>query len=138
MLVVRGATRVVAIAGLAAGCVSHAVGTPSSNDVVSAAGGATVVTAQELARSTPQGMLLDALQRVRPLMLRSRGASPPLVSVDGSAPAELSLLRTIQTSTVREVRLLRASSSVGIVGIAPNGDVIASDVIVVTTWKGGR
>jgi len=71
-------------------------------------------------------------------MLRSRGASPPLVSVDGSAPAELSLLRTIQTSTVREVRLLRASSSVGIVGIAPNGDVIASDVIVVTTWKGGR
>jgi hypothetical protein len=70
-------------------------------------------------------------------MLVSRGGTTPRVSVDGSPPADLSLLRTIEASAVREVRLQRASSSVGHAAIAVNGDVIVGDVIVVMTRHGG-
>jgi hypothetical protein len=77
---------------------------------------------------------MDALQQLRPYWLAARGA-PPLVSVDGSAPADLASLRLIPVSTVYEVRLQRASSGVGRSTIMPNGDVIVGDVIVVLTRK---
>jgi hypothetical protein len=96
-----------------------------------------VVTAQEMARFVRQGSLMDALKQLRPSMLNARG-SVPLVSVDGSPPVEASLLHLIPASNVREVRLQRASSSVGHIIIAPNGDVVAGDVILVTTWEGVR
>ena len=70
--------------------------------------GSSVVTAQELAGLLRQGSLMEALERLRPFMLVSRGTTPR-VSVDGSPPAELSLLRAIPASVVREVRLQRSS-----------------------------
>jgi hypothetical protein len=78
---------------------------------------------------------MEALERLRPFMLASRGTTP-WVSIDGSPPVEISVLGTIASSQVREVRLLRSSSSVGHVITAPNGDVIVADIIAVTTWHG--
>lgn len=135
MLFARYATTAFIFAGVAAGCATHVVRTPSSSAVTTGASASTVVTSQELAGTIRQGSLMDALERLRPFMLVSRG-STPWVSVDGSPPAELSLLRAIPASAVREVRLLRSSSSVGHVITAPNGDVIVADLIVVTTWQG--
>src|SRR5688572_17595156 len=101
---------VLAIGVLATGCGTHAGVTPSSRAPTIAAAASTVVAGEELARVAPQGSLMDALARARPsFMLRSRGTTP-LVSVDGSAPAELSVLRMIEVSAVREVRLQRSSS----------------------------
>ena len=124
MLFARWAAVAAAVA--AAGCATHPVRTPRSSDVTSGASASTVVTAQELAGIAVQGSLMHALERLRPFMLSSRG-STPWVSLDGSPPAELSLLQTIPASAVREVRLLRSSSSVGHVITAPNGDVIVAD-----------
>jgi hypothetical protein len=137
MVFARCATTALAAVGLAAGCAT--VGGPSrrSDEAKVGASASAVVTAQELGRLMTQGSLMDALVRLRPYMLSARGTKP-LVSVDGSPLAELSLLQMIPASTVREVRLLRSSSSVGHATIAPNGDVIVGDVIVVTTWQGSR
>ena len=137
MVFARRATIVLAVAGLAAGCATGSVQTRRSDEARGSASASAVVTAQELGRLMTQGSLMDALERLRPAMLRARGAAP-LVSVDGSPPSELSVLRMIPASTVREVRLLRSSSSVGRASIAPNGDVIVVDVIAVTTRQGGR
>ncbi len=127
MLLARCAMTAFAVAGLAAGCATHPVRAPRSSEVTTGASASTVVTAKELAGLVRQGSLMDALERLRPFMLASR-RTPPRVSVDGSPPAELSLLRMIPASEVREVRLLRASSSVR----------HTTDVIVVSTWQGGR
>ena len=133
----RRAATALAVAGLATGCATRTVKTPTSNDATTG-GTATVLTAHELSRLASQGSLMDALERLRPSMLVSRGTAPPWVSIDGSPLGELSLLRTIAASMVREVRLQRASSGAGRPVIAPNGGVIIGDVIAVTTWEGGR
>ncbi len=136
MLFARCATAL-AVASLIAGCATRPVMNRSSSEVTDGVSASTVVTAQELGGIIRQGSLMDALQRLRPFMLVSRGTTP-WVSVDGAPPAELSLLSAIPASEVREVRLLRSSSSVGHVITAPNGDVIVADLIVVTTRRGGR
>ena len=122
---------------LAAACATHARGTPSWNEAAVDGSSSTMVTAQELARFGREGSLMDALKRLRPVMLAGRGAAP-WVSVDGSPPVELALLRTIQASDVRDVRLERASSGTRAPVVAPNGDLISADVIVVRTSPGGR
>lgn len=131
MLFARQATTRLAFAALAAGCATGPGTTPRPDNGPSA----TVVTSEELARLGQEGTLMDALKRLRPSMLVSRGATPR-VSVDGSPPADLSLLRAISASVVREVRLQRASSNVGRAAIGPNGEVIVGDLIVVVTWAG--
>ena len=123
-------------AGFAA-CVTGSGPARSSRDAIDHASSITMVTGEELARLGEHRTLMDALEQLRPSMLTSSGR-PPRVSVDGSPPAELSFLRTISASQVREVRLQRASSSVGHSIIESNGDVVAGDVIVVTTSRGGR
>jgi hypothetical protein len=125
---------------MAAGLVACATGSgPArrSGDATDTAASISVVTRDELVRFGEHRTLMDALERLRPSMLGLSGR-PPRVSLDGSPPAELSLLRTISVSQVREVRLQRASSSVGHSAIASNGAVVVGDVIVVTTWRGGR
>jgi hypothetical protein len=115
---------------LSIGCVArpnpgrHAEGAFSS--------GNSVVTAAELARYTPGTSLLDALQRLRPSLLHPRGASA-LVSIDGTAPTDQGVLSTIAVSAVAEVRLLRATNSVGKPAILRNGDVTVGDVLLVVT-----
>ena len=133
-MLLRRATCVLALTSLAAGCATHRPTTRGSNDADGASPSA-VLTGEELARFVKRGSLMDALQQRRPFWLATRG-SPPLVSVDGSAPSELSTLRLIPVSTVREVRLQRSSSGVGRSTILPNGDVIVGDVIVVLTRRG--
>lgn len=123
------------VAGLAAGCSARVTARTSTRESEGASG-YTVVTATELARNGRHGSLMDALERLRPSMLISRGATP-MVSVDGSPASDLSILRMIATSDVREVRLSRASSSVARSAILPNGDVVVGDLIVVTTLRGG-
>ena len=122
-------------AGLA-GCVTGSGPARRSRSATDYAASKDVVTREELVRFGEHRTLMEALERVRPTMLGLSGR-PPRVSLDGSPPAELSLLRTISASQVREVRLQRASSSVGHSAIASNGDVVVGDVIVVTTWRGG-
>ena len=97
----------------------------------------TLVTVQELERVVTLGSLMDALQGLRPGWLQSRGGTPA-VSVDGGPSSDISVLRMIPVSTVREVRLERSTSSVGRATIAANGDVhIGGTLIVVTTKRGG-
>ena len=136
MLLARRILSLLAIAGLAAGCATHSPATRRPSETASPSA-SVVVTAQELARLVRQGSLMDALQQLRPSWLATRG-TPPLVSVDGSTPTELSYLQLIPVSTVHEVRLQRASSSVGRSMIMPNGDVVVRDLIDVSTRKGGR
>jgi hypothetical protein len=120
---------IVLVGALVAACAtSHhrAVGAPATSE-----SSLNVVTEAELVREVRgEETLLRALQRLRPLFLR-QSRSVPLVSIDGSPPVELSVLETIRVAEVTEVRMLRASSSVSIVGITPNGRVVVGDVILV-------
>lgn len=93
----------------------------------------TVVTAREL--SETRGSLLEVLERVRPSILMSRGTAL-LVSIDGSPPGDIALLKTIPAVTVHEVRLRRASSSVGRAAVSASGEVIVGDVLEVVTRAG--
>lgn len=133
MLFTGRALFMVGVAGLVAGC---AVRTPGALDATASLSAGTLLMAQELAGVAQQGSLMDALQRLRPGWLRSRGAAP-MVSLDGALAAELSSLRLIPVSIVREVRIERSSSSVGRATVAPNGDVVVGDLIVVTTGRRG-
>jgi hypothetical protein len=94
----------------------------------------TVVTAEELARSSGTGSLREALELVRPTMLVVRGV-PPMVSVDGAALTDLSVLRSITTSRVREVRLVRASPTADYVRASKREYIAAGAVIQVWTWR---
>lgn len=135
MLLVRHVA-LLALLSLAAGCAPHRPAARGSSEASGASPG-TIVTSQELARLVRQGSLMDALQQLRPFWLVARG-TPPLVSVDGSTPTEISYLRQISVSTVYEVRLQRSSTSVGRAAIRPNGDITVADLIVVSTRRGGR
>ena len=124
---------VLVMTGPAIGCAMRA---GSSRDATSRTWATTVVTAQELESIVRQGSLMEALQRLRPEWLVSRGGAP-YVTVDGAPPTDLSFLSTIPASTIREVRLERASSSVGHAAVASSGRVVVGDMIVVTTRNGG-
>lgn len=89
------------------------------------------VTAAELSRNSRDESLLTALRRYRPQFLMSHGAAP-MVTIDGSPLAELSLLETLRVSAISEVRLLRASTAVGYAGIR-EGRVVIGDVLYVQT-----
>ena len=137
MLFALRAALVLSAGVLAADCATNAARTPNWNEETGDGSASTMVTAQELARFGREGSLMDALKRLRPVMLAGRGAVP-WVSIDGSPPVELALLRTIQASAVRDVRLERASSGARPPVVAPNGDLIVADVIVVRTLPGAR
>ena len=93
-----------------------------------------VLGSVELSRVTQGTTVLAALEQLRPWFLHARG-SVPAASIDGSPPAELSLLKMISVSQVTEVRFLRATSNVGQRAVMPNGDIVTGDVILVLTRK---
>jgi hypothetical protein len=134
MLCGHRTTIVLAVAGLAAGCATRPV---TSLDATSRFSEGTVLTADELGKVPRQGSLMEAMERLRPQWLTSRGATPWVV-IDGAPPAELSVLQIVQASEVREVRLERSASSVGHAAFAANGAVVVGNTIVVTTRRGGR
>jgi hypothetical protein len=94
--------------------------------------GECILSAEDLARYSAASHLSDALERVRPALMRTNNL---LVSVGGSAPTELSILSTIAVAEVAEVRLVRASTSAGISSIRSNGDVLVGDVLLVVLRK---
>ena len=96
--------------------------------------GTSLLTVAELSRYAPGTSLLDALQRLRPTFLYPRGTRA-LISVDGTAATDQDVLSSIPVSVVAEVRLLRATTSVGRSTILPNGDVATGDVLLVLTRK---
>jgi hypothetical protein len=125
---------VLAVAGLVAGCATRPV---TSRDAMSRFSEGTVLTAEELGKIPRQGSLMEAMERLRPQWLTSRGATSWVV-IDGAPPAELSVLQIVQASDVREVRLERSSSSVGHAAFAASGAVVVGTTIVVSTRRGGR
>jgi hypothetical protein len=120
------------IFALALGCVAR----PSTgrSTAATSVSGTSLITAAELSRYAAGTSLLDALQRLRPNLLRSRGTRA-LVSIDGTAPTDQGVLSFIPVSTVAEVRLLRATNSVGKPAILGNGEVVLGDVLLVVTHK---
>jgi hypothetical protein len=65
-----------------------------------------------------------------------RPGSKVRVSIDQSPPGDAAVLNTIRTSTVLEVRFVRAFSSASShTSINANGDVVSADVLYVTTRK---
>ena len=132
-LFARRSAITLAMTGLNACYAQTSLPAPTSSGAGRSVSPSAVVTTQEFASTVRQGTLMEALERLRPSMLLGRGGRLPMVSVDGSPPADLSLLRTISASYVREVRLQRASSSAGYSRILPNGDLVVGDVIIVTT-----
>jgi len=122
------------LAGFLTSCATRPV---SDLDALGSVSATAMLSGQELAGIPQQGSLMDALQRLRPGWLQSRGATSSVV-VDGGVATDLAYLRMIPVSTVREVRLERATSSVGRAIVAPNGDVLAGgNLIIVTTRRGG-
>ena len=78
---------------------------------------------------------MDALRRIRPAMLDGRG-SKLMVVIDATPAMELSVLETLPVSAVAEVKLLRASSSVGRSALSSNGRVTVGDLLLVRTQPG--
>jgi hypothetical protein len=90
------------------------------------------LTISEMAHLNQSQSLLAALQQTRPSFLYGRG-TVSVVSVDGLAPTDLSVLRSIPVSDVYEVRLERATSGAGRTAVLASGAVVLTDVIVVVT-----
>jgi hypothetical protein len=96
-----------------------------------------VVTGMELARATPSGTLMAALQQIRPEFLTARGGRL-MVSVDGLVFADTSILRTVAVTDVCAVRLQRGTSGAGRSAILLDGRVSAGgDLIDVSLRHGG-
>ena len=120
---------VLLIVALSTSCASNS-GRHSSASETSGAAPSAVITMAEMIRVASGQSVWTAVERARPWFLQGRG-SVPRVSIDGSVPMELTVLRSIPVSEVHEVRLLRGGS--GNSAILPNGDVVVGDVILVLT-----
>ena len=120
---------VLLIVALSTSCASKS-GRHSSASETSGAAPSAVITMAEMIRVASGQSVWTAVERARPWFLQGRG-SVPRVSIDGSVPMELTVLRSIPVSEVHEVRLLRGGSRNS--AILPNGDVVVGDVILVLT-----
>ena len=91
-----------------------------------------VLAEAEIARgAASQGTVYDAIQRLRPQFLQTRGkpesTSEPsiLVSIDGGSLTRVDALHSISAAKVREVRYLNASEALERFGLlAKSGPVI--------------
>lgn len=119
------------VAALSTSCASRS-GRQSGGAETGRAAGSVVLTMAEMMRVAPGQTVWTAIERLRPGFLQGRG-SVPTVSLDGAAAMELSVLRTIPVSEVREVRLLRGVASGSRAAVLPNGDVVVGDVVLVLT-----
>lgn len=109
--------------GLLAGCAQPSIHHSSRGPAPTRSSDAsTVVTRSELDRSAPTGTLMAALQKVRPWFLTGRGGTV-LVSLEGSALTDASVLRNVSVTDVCEVRLVRGTSGAGRSVVLPDGSV---------------
>jgi hypothetical protein len=138
MITARFVSTLLTIVSLTTACLSPA-STHSARQRPDGTSVNAVITTAELSRLEGNGSLMDALHRLRPLMLAPRRGALPVVSIDRAPPEEISVLRHISASAVREVRLVRSPSraSSGInPGLLATRDVIAGDLILVSTKNG--
>lgn len=94
----------------------------------------TRVTAAELSHYAQGHSLMEALRMLRPGFLVGRGERP-MVSVDGAAAGDQSVLSVIPVSEVFEVRLVKAGSSENRATIRPNGETVVADLLLIVTRK---
>ena len=114
-----------------AGCATMEVRSSGTDSLRSSIG--PVLSAAELSRFGRNDTVLEALRRLRPNFLRSRGSAVVGVSIDGAAVTDLSILGAIQVSAIEDVRLERASASARNGGITFSGDIVSGDVLIVRT-----
>lgn len=110
------------------GCASAGGGWTATDAEPPVGASSDVITSAELSRLDPGLTLTEVIEHSRPWFLHSRGSNSS-VSLDGSPPTEATLLRTIPTSQVKEVRLVRG----GATAILPDGTAAMGDVILVVT-----
>jgi hypothetical protein len=132
-LIRRGMAFAAMIAALGSACASS-----STRSSIAAADPAVridsdVITTAELNRLTPGLSAMAAIEYARPRFLRSRG-SVSAASIDGSPPADLSVLQAIPAADVREIRLMRRGGGAP-AAILGDGTVVVGDVILVLTGK---
>jgi hypothetical protein len=95
-------------------------------------GSSVLVSGSELRRLDRGQSLLNVIQQLRPAWLAGRTATLG-VSLDGSPPSDLALLRSIDIADVVEVRIVRAIHGSGTPLITADGAVVVGDVILVRT-----
>lgn len=88
-------------------------------------GSANLITLEEL--GTVQNLsAFDAVQRLRPRWIQARGGTdqPPVVFLDGSNMGGIETLRTIQASSIREMRFRDGRDATTRYGTGYGGGVI--------------
>lgn len=116
---------VVALAG-AMGCASAPAGAPAATSRQR-----DIITLVELENSSATN-LHEAIQRLRPTMLRSRGRTTeatdisnfPRVYLDGQSYGDVNSLQNISVPTVREVRFINSSDATTRYGMNHSAGVV--------------
>ena len=131
-IVARGALVLltVASAGCAAGGSARADRVPRGDRPRAS----TTITELELGRFGSALSLEEVIRQARPWYLSGRGRVPA-VSVDDGPAMEIAVLRFIPVADVQEVRLQRASSSLGKALVTSTGGIVIGDVLYVTTKR---
>lgn len=105
---------VLLLVGVLAGCAASS----SSADGSAPRRSSSVITEEEFDAVVTIGTLWDAIERLRPPWLRSRGARTgyPVVFVNGTRFGEIDSLRSIQVSDVASARLMSAGDATTLYG----------------------
>ena len=116
------------VVAIVAGCTRASQTSPSTRS------NSNLVTRDEIA-SVPEGNLYDALQRLRPELLRARSTATaatavPVVFVDGIRRGSIDYLRAINNRQVMEVRYINAIDATTRYGLNVPAGVI--DVKLIT------
>jgi hypothetical protein len=106
-----------------------------SGHALSESSGRHAVSAADLSRDGRNDTVLAALRRVRPEFFWMRGSTSLAVSIDGGPLTDLSILETMNVSTIEDVSLERGASSIA-PRITTSGDVVVGDVLLVRTRHG--
>ncbi|HJU75328.1 MAG TPA: hypothetical protein VJ717_16415 [Gemmatimonadaceae bacterium] len=102
---------------------SSAPGSPAAAQTTAPQrGNSRLITRQEI-ESVPLETIYDVIERLRPNMLRSRG-SPIMVYLNTTLLGEVSTLRGIQASSVRQVEFVSASDATTRFGTGVPGGAI--------------
>ena len=96
------------------------------------ASSALLISQAELLRVAAGDQLLSAIQRTRPSWLAGRNGLVS-VSIDDAPPTDPTVLGSVSISQVLDVRLVRATQSVGRPVVTSRGNVVVADLILVRT-----
>ena len=134
LLIGRSLAFAAMIATLGSGCASNSSRPSTAAADPTARSTGDVITTAELDRLAPGLSAMAAIEHIRPRFLQSRG-SVSAASIDGSPPADLSVLRAIPVADIREIRLVRHGNNAP-ARILGDGKVVVGDVILVLTRSG--